>query len=212
MDANLAGPLISAGASIVVALIGLASKGTRPMGSGQAPGGSIQIPARNTRAWLTLSILSAVGTTLAIFTLHHDAAAMAILLIPLAGLILAFTRPVRPTTAAAFMLLLAPLGFAAEPLDKMLHGLAISNHLDSSSLAVVLGSSVSAAILIALVAWWRAPRVTSSPLPDSGERPKQSSPSGEALASQLAKLSVLHASGALDDDEFARAKKKLLSD
>lgn len=208
MDASILGALISAAASVLVALIGRErgpshGGGARPVRPAVAP--------RSMRAWKTMFALSLAWMTVAVLTLHWDTAALSCVLIPVAGLVLAFLRPIKPSLAAATMLLLCALAFGAEPLGKLRSGIAIKNHLEAEALALQLAFALGTATIVALVSWWRVPKravagAAAARDPSAGPLAAEGT-----LATDLARLASLHQSGVLSAEEFALAKKKLLS-
>lgn len=200
MDSTIIASLISAAASIVVALI---SRGNTP---GRAPGRTA-IPKRNQRIWIaTVCILVAWMSFAALF-LHWDlAGTTSTLAVPLVTWFLAAAFPIQPGRAAAVPLFLFPFAFLAEPIGKWRRGISFENHFEPVAVAALVGIALATALIAWLIARWR---IGSACAADDGEPPPAIS---GPLAKGLAELAELHRAGVLSDDEFTRAKNKLLSE
>lgn len=200
MDSTIIAALISAVASIVVALISNASS------SGVETGHrNLLIPRRNQRMWIiAVSVLLGWLIFAALF-LHWDLAGMSVLAIPVVMWIFAAAFPIRPSIAVAAVLFLFPFAFTAEPIGKWRRGINFENHFDAGTVGAFVGIAFGTALITWIIAWWRSksfPKAT---------RDEQLAPNSGALAKDLSKLAALHKAGALTEDEFVRAKEKLLS-
>lgn len=209
---NIVAALISAVASVFVALL---NKGTLPSGYTHAgPTAFYAIPARNRKVWRRVVSILLAAMIFAMLFMHWDLAGMSILAIPLATWILSAAYPIRPLSAATVALFLCPVAFAAEPVAKLRHGVRIDNHLEYTWVYVIV------AFATALIAWlmttWRARaywtvRHEDQPPPVALATPEKRTELSSALAKGLAELAQLHREGVISDEEFTRAKSKLLS-
>jgi hypothetical protein len=200
MDSTIIASLISAVASVVVALI---SKGGT---SARAPE-QAAAPRRNVRIWIaTICILIAWMSFAALF-LHWDTAGVtSILAVPLVTWILAAAFPIQPGIAAAVPLFLFPLAFLAEPIGKWRRGINFENHFEPVTVAAFVGTGFATALIAWLIARWR---IRSS---WATVEVKQQSAISSTIAKGLSELAELHRAGVLSDEEFTRAKNKLLSE
>lgn len=204
MDSTIVASLIAAAASILVALLGRTGSPT----AARNRGGSTwvySIPRRHRAIWMTsVGVLMAWMVFAALF-LHWDAAGTSAVVIPPVIWILSAVFPIKPASAAAATLVLFPFAFLAEPVAKWRHGISFENHVSARLVGVYVGVAFGAA----LVAWllsrlrrkghWTTPPEAAMPV------------SPATLAQNLAELAELHRAGSLSDEEFARAKSKLLS-
>lgn len=205
MDSTIVASLIAATASIVVAML---NRDRAPAGgTGRvAPAPAYTIPKRNLRIWtIAVGILIAWMVFAALF-LHWDLAGSSFLAIPLVIWILSAAAPIKPSSAAATALFLFPFAFAAEPVGKWRRGMHFESHFEFSVVATYIGLAFGTALIAWLIAAWRgrANRTVS--------HDEQVLPGSSALARGLAELAELHRAGVLSDEEFARAKGKLLSE
>ncbi|UCD31990.1 MAG: SHOCT domain-containing protein [Desulfobacterales bacterium] len=201
MDSTIVAALISAISSIIIAIIGRASAAGNTNKDSE-----LAIPNRNKKIWMVSTIILVSWMGYAALFLHWDLAGMSVLLIPVVILIFSFAFPVKPTTAAATALFLFPLAFAAEPIGKWKRGMIFDNHFEPS----VIGVYVSIAFGTAFIAWLinrqRSKSFRVSTLKD--KKPQLNS----SLAVQLSEMAKLHREGILSDEEFTKAKKKILSE
>jgi hypothetical protein len=205
MDSTIVAALISAVSSIVVALIGLGSSTANAPG---VPGstGTYAIPKRNRWIWLVVTTIFVAWLIVSALFIHWDVAGTSGLAIPIVVLILSVAFPIRPWSAAAISLFLFPFAFVAEPLGKWQNGISFQNHLDPNVVGVYLGLAFGSALVAWLVTRWRVRsyRTISHDL--------QGPPISSAFAKEFSELAKLHQAGVLSDEEFTRAKNKLLSE
>lgn len=193
---------ISAVASIIVAIVG------RPRPSPSESGRRVitySFPERHARIWAVAVAMLVAWMVLAPLFVHWDLAAVSILIVPLALWILAAAVPISPSVPPALALLLLPLAFLSEPIAKWRHGVSTVNHFEPAALGILLAVAFGSAAIAWLLARWRASAYRSATT--SGQAPEAPA----AWTKDLAELARLHRSGELSDDEFARAKDKLLS-
>ena len=205
MDSTIVASLIAAAASIIVALLGKGSSpASAPGRRGSTP--SHAIPRRNRRIWtITVCILVTWMVFAALF-LHWDLAGMSVLAIPPVMWILSAAFPIQPSSAAAAALFLFPFAFSAEPIGKWRRGIHFDNHFDPSVVGAFVGIAFGTALIAWLITRWRARSYWTT------NHDEQPPPSSSTLAKGLSELSELHRAGVLSDEEFTRAKNKLLSE
>lgn len=139
--------------------------------------------------------------------LHWDlAGTTSTLAVPLVTWVLAAAFPIQPGTAASVALFLFPLAFLAEPIGKWRRGISFENHFEPVTVAAFVGIALATALIAWLIARWR---IRSSWATPGVEAPGAIS---STIAKGLAELAELHRKGVLSDEEFARAKNKLLSE
>jgi len=200
MDSTIIASLISAVASVLVALISRGS--TRARALEQAA-----IPRRNQKIWIaTVCVLVAWMSFAALF-LHWDlAGTTSTLAVPLVTWVLAAAFPIQPGNAAAVPLFLFPLAFLAEPIGKWRRGIDFENHFEPVTVAAFVGIALATASIAWVIARWR---IRSSWATVDVEPPVAIS---NTIAKGLSELADLHRTGVLSDEEFTRAKSKLLSE
>ena len=200
MDSTIIAALVSAGASIVVAFISKTSSHSAATGPRNPP-----IPKRNQRVWIIGVSLLLACTIFAALFLHWDLAGSSAIVITVVIWVLAAGFPIRPAMAAAAVLLLFPFAFAAEPIGKWRRGLMFDNHFEADVLGAYVGFAFGVALITWLIAWWRSKSLikTATDTPSTltfGSLPKD-----------LSELAELYRTGALTENEFVRAKEKLLA-
>ncbi len=205
MDSTIVAALISAVSSIVIALLGMGSSTASASGRPGSHGG-YAIPKRNRWIWLIVATIFVAWLIFSALFIHWDIAGTSGLAIPVVVLILSVAFPIRPWSAAAISLFLFPFAFAAEPLGKWQHGISFENHLEPNVLGVYLGIAFATALFAWLITRWRVRsyRTLSHDL--------HASPISSVFANEFSELAKLHQAGVLSDDEFTRAKNKLLSE
>lgn len=201
MDSTIVSSIISAISSILIAIIG------KNVSEGKTnSGGVITIPKRNNKYWFICTFVLVCWMIFATLFLHWDIAGASVLLIPIIILIMSAVFPIKPTSAAAISLFLFPFAFVAEPIGKLRQNMNFYNHFEPK----VIGFFVSLAFGTAFFAWlitrFRARSYRSS----LQEDPK--TPHNSLLALQLSEIATLHEKGILSDEEFTKAKKKIISE
>lgn len=199
IDSTIIASLISAGASIIVAFI--SKKDGSPRISEQ-----VTTQRRNRRIWITTVCILVAWMTFAALFLHWDLAGVtSTLAVPLVTWILAASFPIQPGKAAAVPLFLFPFAFLAEPIGKWRRGIEFQNHFAPSTVTIFIGIGFATALIAWLIARWRMRSLLTNH--EAEQSPSISSPIGK----ELLELADLHKAGVLTDQEFARAKDKLLS-
>ena len=222
MSDTISGALISAAGSILVAIL---SRGveTRTR-SGQGPLSFVSSWASGARWWYVASAILLVWFALSPALVHHDFAGTNFFVIPLATIVLALLVPTLPLMGASITLGLFAANFLLGPLSNRIGGSQFDTQViydprERSKQFTVLLIGFGAAAVASLICYLRLrlrgrvtqpaapaiPAVASEP--HVPLLPPQSAPS---LARDIEKIARLHASHTLTDDEFQRAKEKLL--
>jgi len=201
IDSTIVAALISAISAIIIALIG----------RGNAFGSinkkiELVIPNRNKKIWTFTTIIMIFWMIFASLFLHWDLAAMSVFLIIVVILIYSFVFPVKPTTAAAISLILFPLAFAAEPIGKWRRGINLDNHFEPRTIGIYVSIAFGTALIAWLINRYRSKSFRLSTTQDKLTNLNSS------LAVQLSEMAKLHREGILTDEEFSKAKNKILSE
>jgi hypothetical protein len=204
MDSTIIAALISAVASIFVALLGMGSSPASVSGRDGSTR-TYAIPKRNRWIWSVVVFILAAWMVCAALFLHWDIAGASGLAIPFVIWFLSLTFPIRPSSAAAATLFLFPFAFAAEPVGKWRHGISFQNHLDTNVLGVYLGAAFGTALFAWLITRWRRRSYLTT------DYDAQTPTISGAFAKEFSELAELNRAGVLSDEEFIRAKNKLLS-
>ncbi|MHA7820479.1 MAG: SHOCT domain-containing protein [Erythrobacter sp.] len=200
MDSAILGALISAAASMLAAYIG------RPRASGPTRRLPERLGRRNANAWLVAYVLSIGLIVYAAIGVHSDLAGTMGFAFPLVLVACAAFFPIRPAYAVAASLAVLPFMFLAEPFSHWVRGNRVRDPFSDTDFAVLfLGVSATAVVLVGLITAWRWRN-----LAEAHHRAEEVAQE-EGLPGQLSALARLHRSGALSDEEYARAKDKLLS-
>ena len=206
MDPTVAAALISALASIISAYIATRNKSQDtkvPEVETSKEVASISLKG-NIVIWITVMILGwIIALTLGVFV-HHDLSALVSYFgINAICFVLAYFKPLRPFFALALNFLVFPATLAAEPVSKWLEGRSSTSRFDFE-LTPLLGYVLIPAIIVWFINNQGLKRVI--PIDDSNEND-----TSLGISEELTRLSELHKQGKLTDEEFTKAKQKLLS-
>jgi hypothetical protein len=204
MDSGVLAALISALASIAVAVLQRPRSKTSGKPKDPSPAAALRIPERNLKVWKGAGAIL-LAWLLATPFVNQDLAGFSLFLIPLLLLILSISVPIQPSIPPIAALVLFPLAFLAEPFNKWLNGMRAENHFDPDVLVAMLSVAFGTALVVWLLDRWRVSAYRSS-VPAEKSRVV-----ARSLTEELTELAELHRSGGLSDEEFARAKDKLLS-
>ena len=205
MDSTIVASIISAAASVAVALLGKGGSPGTPLGPNRLAR-AYAIPERNRRIWTIVVCVLVVWMVFAALFLHWDLAGMTVLAIAPVMWILSAAFPIRPSNAAALALFLFPLAFSAEPIGKWRRGISFDNHFEPGIVGTFVAIAFGTALITWLLARWRTRHYCATNYED------QQLPRSSTLAKGLSELAELHKAGVLSDEEFTRAKNKLLSE
>jgi hypothetical protein len=207
MDSTIVASLISAAASIITAIIS-----TRPRSTDKASVKGYYYRPVKKLPWIITLFLLIVWLVSSPILIHWDIAGLNIFVIIIVSLVLAFSFPIRPTAAAAIVLILHPVNFFLEDLGKFFHGVSpnfpFSEHVgvDISSVILLLSIYFANAIIVSIVCSWRG-RV-----PLTGHRIESSAKKNAShiISEEVERLADLHSRGVLSDEEFRAAKNRIL--
>jgi hypothetical protein len=212
--------IISAVASVIVALI---SRGTPPAQTdrtSETSEPSALSPHSARKGWTILLAVLVPWIVLSPPLIHHDFPGINLFVIVGVTILASAVWPIRPLPAAAIVLALHPVNFFMEPVARMIHHmLGPMSGLDSSKITFLVSIFFANALAVAGICYWRRKSSFAMPLTTSaapvrkGEEVPQSTSGVHAstsLASELKGLASLHAEGKLSDEEFRRAKERLL--
>ena len=206
--ASIISALITATASIIVALIGRSASG------GSAGRNAIQIayaiPSGNRRAWTTFITILCLWLMLSPFLVHPDWGGINFFSIFVVTFILSMIWPIKPSWAAAIVLALHSINFFLKPFAWSLEG--VKSIYRAADFVFLLGFPfANAAVALAIVRWRGRQFVeTINNLKTKDAAVGELRSARISLADELSKLKKLHESGALSDEEFHKAKNQLI--
>jgi hypothetical protein len=220
MRDTISAALISAVASILVAIL---SRGveTRARSGNQDPSSEVAfVSSRSGARWYVSSVILLIWSALSPALVHHDVAGMNFLLISLATIGLALLVPTLPLKAASITLALFAANFLLEPLSNRIG----SPQYDAqfvhepreginpfTLLLIDFGTAAVTSVVCYLRLSFRKRSVQPTPLERVTLSPARSQArSRSGLAREIERLAKLYATHRMTDDEFQRAKEKLL--
>ena len=159
---------------------------------------------KNNRTWNYVSTLYIIWIVIAALFLHWDIAGMSYLGIPIL-FILSFIYPINPFKATSLTLLIFAFCLFAEPIGKIREGISISNHFYNEAIWLYIGST----IVIGLSIWFtnslRLKVAVTQQISMDNKLETEDSANTE-----LIKLFDLYKKGILTEDEFNKAKDRLI--
>lgn len=221
MSDEVLGALISAAASIAIALINKKSESSRAKARSSSRGASatpaISSPLSGApgplapRTWYVFGGILMVWMALSPALVHHDFAGTNFIFIPPWVILLALVVPVEPLRAAWMSLALFAANFVLGPLSNRIKGSSYDRSFlgaggspgEGGKIEVMLMIAAATAAIAAGICFLRL-KFRRPPIP------APATPMTGALSAELEKLAHLHEQGALSKDEFQRAKEKLL--
>jgi hypothetical protein len=206
--------LISAVASVIVAVISRNSptseKNTTPEGGGVRTEAAVTLTGK--KQWMIALSILVPWLLLSPPLIQWDFAGLNVFVIMAVTLAISFAWPIKPLAAAAIVLILHPISFAMEPIAKGLRGMNPQGRLEPSKIIFLLSIFIGNAILAAvLCSWRRRARVPLSRVTKSVGFVEGRPPTFDSLSNELDKLGKLRAQGVISEEEFQRAKAKVLS-
>jgi len=211
--------IISAIASIVVAWIGRGSAPPSAESSSIPTVVSLPVPRSFSTAWIILLALLIPWIVLTPILIHHDFPGINLFVIAVVTILASIVWPIRPLSAAAIVLGLHPVNFFMEPLAKIVRHMPYPmGGIDNSKAFFLIALFSSNALIVAALCFWRrrslaartVPSATSLQRPAPNPRGAAHPEASASLSAELNALASLHASGKLTDDEFRKAKERLL--
>jgi hypothetical protein len=201
MDNELLGALISAAASIVVALISKTDSGK----SSDACAGSPRRTA-SIQPWITTCSVLGVWLLASPRTIHPALAFLDFLSIPLAVVALLWFRPVQPLIAASVTLGL----FAVNWIGWRIAHAGTAFRANNRHLLIFLLLACASAAIVFLLSLWRCNARNAQPILPTAPPARPIAGISGTIASELEILAQLYRSGVLSDDEFSRGKELIL--
>ncbi len=218
--------LISAVASVLVALIGRKTSTESADGAASSNVRSAskanRVPSGK-RPWTVMLFILVPWILVTPPLIHWDFVGVNMFVIVVVTLITSAIWPIRPLGAAAIVLGLHPLNFLMEPVAKGMRGMSMAGRFETSKVVLLLSIFLGNAAIAAGLCAWRTKKVAVTAISDrqmeqsmdiESQRPpdieSHKAPSG-SLVHDLERLTALHTQGQLSDEEFLKAKQRLLS-
>lgn len=215
-DAILAA-LISAGASILVALLNKSVESRKDSKPQDATSYAIRTTSKaNVGHWYVTSAILVIWLAVSPAFLHHDLAGQNFFLIPIVTIVLSLAIPTSPLRAAWITLALFAANFVIGPFSNRLHGSRYDTEFfyDRGKQLFILLIGFGSAAVASGICFFRLKSRGETALRSVSVGDHNSEPLGVitplSLATELEELAQLRAAGTLSDNEFQRAKKKLL--
>ena len=219
MSDTISAALASAVASILAAVLsrGVETR-TRSGHRLSSSAGPLTPVISGARWWYIAFVIFLIWFALSPALVNHDFAGTNFFLIPLAAILLALMVPTLPLKAASISLALFAANFFLGPLSNRIGGSEYDPWESSQQFTLLLigfGSAGVASCICYLRLKFRK-RVTQPVAPatpavaSEPHVPLLPPQSATSLARDIEKIARLHASHTLTDDEFQRAKEKLL--
>ena len=216
--------IISAVASVIVALIGqkAASAGETAAPSVPSASKTERVPSRK-KPWMVMLFVLVPWILVTPPLIHWDFVSVNMFVIVVVTLIASALWPIRPLGAAAIVLGLHPLNFLMEPVAKGIRGMSMAGRFETSKVVLLLSIFLGNAVIAAGLCAWREKKVAVSgvsgrtagqfiePKSQSAPDVKPQSAAFGSLVHDLERLTALHTQGQLSDEEFLKAKQRLLS-
>ena len=221
MDGSALGALITAVASIVVAIINRKSDPNGGSPSSGTPGSATAaafhrpgaVSPGATRVWYVALAVLLLWMALSPAFVNHDFAGMNFIAIPIFFVPLALIVPVRPLKAAWMCLAMFAANFVLGPMSNRMAGSRFDtafisdapgdrNALQSLLLIAAATAAVSSIICYLRLKYRHSPSLSPSSSPFS--------PLIGSVTAELERLARLHEQGALSEAEFRRAKESVL--
>ena len=205
MNSSIIAALITAVASIIVALIGRSA----PI-SGAKATPHLSFRYGGGKTWIAVTFPLVVWIFIGVVLMHERFGPLNWVIIAIVTLMLAVVAPIKPTYAAAIVLMLFSENFFMADVHRMLAGRRLAEAPDYFVvLEGALGAGFAVALVAALICRWRGRTQQISDVAVTEEK-QENAPARVFVGEELSKLANLHASGALSDEEFQKAKTKVL--
>jgi putative oligomerization/nucleic acid binding protein len=207
--------LISAVASVIVALISKKSAASETNNTPVATGARkrSKVVWSGKKQWRIAILLLIAWLLLSPPLIHWDIVGINLFVIVAVTVVISFVWPIKPLAASAIVLILHPVNFAMEPLAKGLRGMNPQGRLEPSKIALLLSIFLGNAILAAFLCAWRG-KATVLP-PDRQDKSvgfgAGQGQSSDSLSHELDRLGSLRAQGVITEEEFQKAKAKVLN-
>ncbi len=219
MSDTVLAALISAGASILVAILSKNVESRKARQPHDTSSLALRTSSKiNIRRWYVASAIFLLWLAVSPAFLHHDLAGENFLLIPVVTIVLALFVPISPLSAAWISLALFAANFVIGPLSNRLHGSQydtafIYEARERGKQLSILWIGFGTAAVASSICYFRLKFrgvIGSRPVSADDRNSVHPVDAPLGLAAELEKLAHMRAAGTLSDDEFRRAKKKLL--
>jgi hypothetical protein len=216
---NIINALISAAAAIIVALIGRKTAGAK------AKPQDSEIRSSNHIRWLVAMLLLAGWLIVSPIAIHHDFPIPNMFGLIVVTVIISAVWPIGAMKAAAWVFSLHALNSVCEPFARIVSGYKYASSAFSGyrlrSILITLAVVIANAALVGWISQWRL-RMSFKRKADgasgvTGTRhfTDRSDSHGIAVANpdfvhQLERLAKLHKEGGISDEEYRKAKRKIL--
>jgi Short C-terminal domain len=201
MDSELTGALISAAASIVVALISKTDSGKSTDACAHSPRITASI-----QPWIATCAVLGAWFLASPRTIQPALAFLNFLSIPLAAMALAWFRPIQPLIAASVTLGL----FAVNWIGWRIAHAGTGFRANYTHLLMFLSLACASAALVFLLSRWRCKAAKARPILRAAPPARSIAGMPGSIAGELERLAELYRSGVLSDDEFSRGKEVIL--
>jgi hypothetical protein len=203
MDNELTGAIISAAASVVVAIISKTDHGKSSDACVHSPRLTASVPP-----WIATCAVLGIWFLVSPGMIQPALAHRNFLLIPLAATALVWFRPIQPLLAASVTLGLFAVNWIGWRIAHA--GTETRFHANYTHLLLFLFLACASAALVFLLSLWRCKAAKAQPLlPLPTPVPPIIGARG-SIAAELESLAQLYRSGVLSDDEFSRGKEVIL--
>ena len=216
---NIVSALISATAAVIVALIGRTPSRTATRLEIR------QLRPAGYRKWITAMAILAAWVILSPIAIHHDLPAANIVTLFIVTVIAGAVWPILGMQAAAWVLALHALNSVAEPVARMATGYEYNpfGGYDFQGIVIMTALGVVNAVAVGCLCRWRLgkvgrAKVAAAPLSSGQDGIHERATDGQGqvtdadFVQQLEKLSKLREAGAISDEEFRQAKKRILGE
>jgi hypothetical protein len=219
MSDTVLAALISAGASILVAILSKSAESRKHSLDQSARSDAVRMASKdNSRRWYIASAILLFWFAFSPAFVHHDLAGTNFLLIPVVAVVLALATPISPLRGAWIVLALFAANFMLGPLSNQLHGSSFDTAFiypqrERGKQVSILLIGFGTAVITSGICYLRLrarDAITSQTYSVTDRDSAFPDAAHLGLAAELERLARLHSDGTLSVDEFRRAKQKLL--
>jgi len=204
MESSIIAALITAIASIVVALIGKSAPGSK-----KQIHEALSFRYGGSKTWVVVIVALVLWILVSVVFISERLGVLNWFLIAIVTLLLSVVAPIRPMYAAAVVLILYSENFFMHDVHILLGGRYYRSPDYLAVLEGALAAGFAVALVVGLLCRWRGRIAHAAGV--SVSEPEQDSPQiSVLLGDELSKLARLHEAGALTDEEFQKAKNRVL--
>jgi hypothetical protein len=206
--------IISAVASVIVALLSKSSATSEARSAfvGDQAKDKLGFSSTAKKRWMIVLALLVPWLLLSPPLIHWDIVGLNMFVILAVTLVVSFAWPIKPLAAVAIVLILHPISFVMEPIAKGLRGMNPNGRLEQSKIVFLVSIFLGNAIVAGILCAWRGRAKTAQseigrPVEVAADKQQRV----DSLANELDKLGNLRAQGVISEDEFQKAKLKVLN-